>query len=132
LFKPCKVSDAEGDDGQGDGNEKDGDQCYLGAEGRFYAYDPVIRLIPLEGATSRPTSRNPGPPIGAAVEGAGAVTVGVEKKEGGRMLKEMTQPAESLTMQGRTDDVVKDVVNEVVKEVETEVEAQRMKLTYII
>lgn len=132
MFKPCKVSDAEGDDGQGQGDEEDSDQCYLGAEGRFYAYDPVIRLIPLDGATSRPTSRNPGPPTATAVEVAVGVTVGEVKEEGVRMLEEMTQPAEPITMQGRADDVVKDVVKEVVKEVEAEVEAQRMKLTYII
>jgi hypothetical protein len=132
LFKPCKLSDAE-DDGQGQADDEDSDQCYLGAEGRFYAYDPVIRLIPLEGATSRPTSRNPGPPIGAAaVEGAVGVTVGEVKGEGVKMLEEMTEPAEPLTMQGRAEDVVKDVVKEVVKEAEAEVEAQRMKLTYII
>ena len=120
------MSDAEEDDGQREGDEEDSDQCYLGAEGRFYAYDPVIRLIPLEGASTRPTSRNPGPPT--AVEGA----VGVVEKEGVRMLEDVNQPSEPITLQGRADDVVKDVVKEVVKEVEAEVEAQRMKLTYII
>ena len=48
LFKPCKQF-TDDDPTQGDlGSDSDGDdgQCYLGAEGRSYAWDPVIRLVP--------------------------------------------------------------------------------------
>ena len=128
LFKPCKPSDSEDEGGQGSLGEADGgadgdDQCYIGAEGRFYAYDPVIRLIPLEGGKSRSASQSPSQPSAS----------GEAEKEDVKMLQDkkvelLVQPEAPHDAKSRADDAVKEVEVEVV----TEEQALRMKLTYNI
>ena len=128
LFKPCKPSDAEDEGGQGSLGEADGgadgdDQCYIGAEGRFYAYDPVIRLIPLEGGKSRSASQGPSQPSAAGAAEKEKVKMQQDKK-----VELLVQPEAPHDAKSRLDDAVKEVEVEQV----TEDQTLRMKLTYNI
>lgn len=64
LFKPCQQSASE--DGEAG-------QCFLGAEGRSYAYDPVIRLVRSVGSSNS----NSGIVVSSAEIAEGPVT-GIE------------------------------------------------------
>jgi hypothetical protein len=95
LFKPCSQSTAGGEDGEGG-------QCFLGAGGRSYAYDPVIRLArPATDGKSNSGSNSVVNPVHSE-EGTGKSTEG-QKVGDGSGAGGATQLAEAeAEMDGRT------------------------------